>query len=71
MSISCNNKEIAPLLLETIQKHKEGLQLKNITVTAARPCLIIVSCCIDLNTAFLFRKRHISFLSNVAMTLLD
>lgn len=59
MSISCNNKEIAPLLLETIQKHKEGLQLKNITVTAARPCLIIVSCCIDLNTAPLCSEKGI------------
>lgn len=26
MSISCNNKEISPLLPETIQKHREGLQ---------------------------------------------
>lgn len=59
MGISWNNKEITPLLLETIQKHKEGLQLRNITVTAARPCLIIVSCCIDLITALLCSEKGI------------
>lgn len=59
MGISWNNKEITPLLLEIIQKHKEGLQLRNITVTAARPCLIIVSCCIDLITALLCSEKGI------------